>query len=206
MSGPKALGTVPNSSEPFGTVPIGRTPMKSDAELLEVAKRLTDKLGRLPRTQELVDQAGGCQRQRAIRTIQLLRTQMAEKSVRSQLVIPPFLQDELQTIFARWLDCAASQLAEKQAEAEAKLEEKLTAANDAVLEKADRIVFLQARLKDLEHLQQELFAGGDQQKREISQLRSERDRATALAEERQRVLDTLLRNLPQTASAVSEAD
>lgn len=192
-----ALGMKRNRSEPFGTVSSsstsGRIPMKTDAELLDLAKRLNERLGRPPRTQELVGQAGGCQRQRAVRAIQTLRIEIAEKAVRSQLMIPAVLQDELKTVFARWLDCAATQLAEKHAEAEHKLEQRLDAANEAVFEKNDRIQHLQSQLADAEHLQQELLARSHQLQGSLTEITQERDQAVALARERQRVLDTLLR-------------
>lgn len=175
--------------------------MRSDAELIELAKRLNQELGRPPKTQELVEKSGGCQRQRAIRAIQVLRTELAEKAVRSQLVIPALLQEEIRTLSLRWLDFAAAQLAEGHADMEAKLEKRFDAFNEALAEKNDRIAYLQDRLKNVEHLQQELLAGKDKQNREIESLRRERDQATALANERQRLLDTLLRNHPVDGTA-----
>lgn len=175
--------------------------MRSDAELIELAKRLNQELGRPPKTLELVEKSGGCQRQRAIRAIQVLRTELAEKAVRSQLVIPALLQEEIRTLSLRWLDCAAAQLAERHADTEAKHEQRFDAFNEALAEKNDRIAYLQDRLKNVEHFQQELLAGKDKQNREIESLRRERDQATALANERQRLLDTLLRNHPVDGTA-----
>lgn len=188
----KISGTVPNGSEvdeaTTDAVIAGRIPLKTDEQLLAVAKKLNEQLGRVPKTQELVDLAGGCQRQRAVRTLQALRIELAESAVRSQLLIPAVLQDELKTLFARWLDCAATQLAEKHAEAEQKLERRLDAANDTLMEKADRLDELQARFTALQQIQHSEASCAEQVQSQLAQLTQQRDEALAVAAERQRIL------------------
>ena len=174
--------------------------MKSDAELLDVARKLSEQLGRVPKTQELVDQSGGCQRQRAVRTLQALRLELAESAVRSQLLIPAVLQDELKTIFARWLDCAATQLAEKHAEAEQKLDQRLEAANDALMEKSERLDQLQVQFTALHQRQQDEASRAEQLQSQLAQLTQQRDEALAIATERQRILYAVIGKRSDTPS------
>lgn len=81
-------GTVPNGSEPpssvpdsdnwaratASTIPVSkrnRAHSVTDEELKRVAEVLTDRLERLPTASELIDAAGGCQKQRALQLVQL---------------------------------------------------------------------------------------------------------------------------------------
>ncbi len=200
-------GTVPNGSEPFGTgrAAPGRIPVQSDEELAALADRLLVQLKRMPSIQELVDASGGCQRQRAVRTLQALRRRQAEKSVRSQLVFAPEIEEELKKLAARWLGLAAAQLAVHQAQADEARDLALRAADDRTLElelrarqEATRAGLLEAEvelgLQRLQHLQSEL-----EQTRAVAQAQ------TALATERQRLLDSLLPLLPGSVATGASA-
>jgi len=199
-------GTVPNGSEPFGTgrAAPGRIPVQSDEELAALADRLLAQHKRPPSIQELVDASGGCQRQRAVRTLQTLRRKQAEKTVRNQLIFDPGIEDEVKKLAARWLGLAANQLAVHQAGADEAHELALRAATDRALElemrvrqESSRVHLLEAEVElGLQRLQQ--------LQTELDQTRAVAQAQTALASERQRLLDSLLPLLPgQISTGVS---
>lgn len=192
------FGTVPNGSEPFGTgraLP-GRIPVQSDEELAALADRLLAQHKRPPSIQELVDASGGCQRQRAVRTIQTLRRKQAEKSVRNRLVFDPGIEDEVKKLAARWLGLAANQLAVHQAGADEAHELAPRAADDKALELEARVRQESARVGLLEAEIELGFQRLRQLQTELDHSKAIAQAQTALAAERQRLLDTLLHKLP----------
>lgn len=197
MTGP-ALGTVRNSSERFGTgsgseARGGRLPFISDEALLEKARQLNHQLGRPPSGTELIENCGGCQKQRALRAIQQLRVELAQKVVRSLIVLPAGVREDLDHLAGRLLDRAAEQLAEKQATFELENERKLLAAREETEQLTHLIESLRARLADAEHMQQELLEAQSQMRREVEQATNRAERAEAVSEERQRLITDLLR-------------
>jgi len=194
------MGTVPNSSERFGTVPkpTGRNPVMTDEELATLAEKLNTQKGRPPSVQDLIDATGGCQRQRAVRTVQALRLKLAERAVHSQLVFTQEMEAEVKLLMARWLGLASSQLAQRQAQADELAQARLQAASETAEDQADRIRHLTARLTDVEHLNQELVAGNRELNEDLSRTRIQLQTQTALATERQRLLDNLLSAVPAT--------
>lgn len=191
-------GTVPNGSEPFGTgrAAPGRIPVQSDEELAALAYRLLVQHKRMPSIQELVDASGGCQRQRAVRTLQVLRRKQAEKSVRNQLVFDPGIEDELKKLAARWLGLAANELAVHQAGADEAHELALRAATDWALELEMRVRQESSRVQRLEAEVEIVQQRVQQLQSELDQTRTVAQTQSALALERQRLVDSLLPLLP----------
>lgn len=196
-----ALGTVRNGSEPFGTgsgseLRGGRVPFISDEALIEKARQLNQQQGRPPTATELINASGGCQKQRALRAIQQLRVDLAQKTVRSSLVLPTGVREDLDHLAGRLLDRAAEQLAEKQAQFELVHEQKLLAAREEVEHLTQQVELLRARLADAEHLQQELLEAQRRAKEECDRATARAERAEAVALERQRLLTELMSPRP----------
>lgn len=196
-----ALGTVRNGSEPFGTGPGsesrgGRVPFISDEALVEKARQLNQQHGRPPTATELISVAGGCQKQRALRAIQQLRVDLAQKTVRSLLVLPTGVREDLDHLAGRLLDRAAEQLAEKQAQFELVHEQKLLAAREEIEHLTQQVESLRLRLADAEHLQQELLEAQRRTKEECDRVTARAERAEAVAAERQRLLAELMSSKP----------
>lgn len=194
-----ALGTVRNGSEPFGTGSEsrgGRVPFISDEALVEKARQLNQQHGRPPTATELINSSGGCQKQRALRAIQQLRVELARRTVRSSLVLPTGVREDLDHLAGRLLDRAAEQLAEKQAQFELVHEQKLLAAREEVEHLTQQVELLRARLADAEHLQQELLEAQRRTKEESDRATVRAERAEAVALERQRLLAELMSSKP----------
>lgn len=169
----------------------GRPPVMDDQELLALARDLNQAQGRPPRAQELIDAAGGCQRQRAIRTIQRLRNELAAKAVRAQLTLPQDLEAELRGWIGRWIELAARQLAQRHADFELQSESKLTDARDLLAEQKERLSVLRSQLDEQRSLAQHNGQASETLRTENAALRSERDIALAISEERRRLLNAL---------------
>lgn len=196
-----ALGTVRNGSEPFGTGSGsesrgGRGPFISDDALVEKARQLNQQHGRPPTATELINASGGCQKQRALRAIQQLRVELAQKTVRSSLVLPTGVREDLDHLAGRLLDRAAEQLAEKQAQFDLVHEQKLLAAREEVEHLTLQVESLRARLADAEHLHQELLEAQRRTKEESDRAMARAERAEAVAAERQRLLAELMSSKP----------
>lgn len=196
-----ALGTVRNGSEPFGTGSGsesrgGRVPFISDDALVEKARQLNQQHGRPPTATELISASGGCQKQRALRAIQQLRVDLAKKTVRSSLVLPTGVREDLDHLAGRLLDRASEQLAEKQAQFELVHEQKLLAAREEVEHLTQQVESLRARLADAEHLQQELLEAQRRTKEDCDRATARAERAEAVALERQRLLAEIISSRP----------
>lgn len=206
----RGLGMGISPSEPFGTgnsepfgngesgMPeiartlTGRPPVLTDAELLDLARSLNTRHGRPPKTDELIVEAGGCQRKRALSAIHGLRTELAQRAVRSQLLFPPAIEAQLRGLMADWLTLSADHLTQRQAEYSAQVDEQIEAAQAHVEE-------LQVSLLDLRQVADALQQQVRQQNEQIRNLGSERDQLRtecdalrAVASERQRVIDQLV--------------
>ena len=172
----------------------------TDDELETLARTLADRLCRLPTGAELIDAAGGCQKQRALRTIQVLRLKRAERDVTAMLVMPPAVDAELRSLMSRWLGLAGQQLAGHLAQAQAQTESQLQQAADAAAELEGANEALRTQILDLQKVQRELISRVNSLQSKLEAACRDRDTATALAAERQRVLD---RWMAQQQSPVS---
>lgn len=190
---------VPNRSElakAMGThaangvaVAHGRPPVLTDEQLDEVAIKLNDVLGRPPRLEELIAESGGCQRQRASRSIQRLREGLATRAIKSTLALPPAIEGELRQWIDRILSLSAAQLAGEHAQMVADHETARQAAQDLLDEQQVVIRDLRERLADQQRIGAELVSETQRLKTENMQIGAEKAIAIALADDRQRLLD-----------------
>lgn len=189
------------SSEPFRTdskadnavqFASGRPPVLDDTALQELARRMNSQLGRPPKADELIQEAGGCQRKRALAAIQILRLELAQRAVRSQLLFPPPIEAHLRALMAEWIDHAAAHLAQRHTEIIETHEERLEASSAHAEDLQNRLAELKEvasgsgkRMSQLADQVQVLTAERDQ-------ARKERDALAVIAAERQRVIDQLV--------------
>lgn len=195
-SGNGLNGTVPNGSKvpnsgqqaanDPGHGPTGRPAILDDEQLLELAGELNQRLGRPPRLEELIEAAGGCQKQRASRAIRALRERLAAAAVRSMLVLPPDLEAEHRAWIDRWMRVAAERLSGEHALLVERYDEKLQKAQDLLEEQSLVIRGLRESLADQQRIAAELALSVSDLNAQIGKLRSERDVALALAEDRLR--------------------
>lgn len=169
----------------------GRPPVLNDDELYSVAEALNRHLGRPPRLQELVEQSGGCQRQRASRAIQRLRHTQAEMAVRSQLVLSQELEAELRSWIERWMRVAAKQLSESQARMEEDHEHNMLRNQDLLAEQHEAISQLREQLEDQRRIATELLVRNRQLGDEVQTVRAEHTITQAVSDERYRLLQAL---------------
>lgn len=194
-SGNGLNGTVPNGSKvpdlgqqvsandrQYGQ--MGRPAVLNDEQLLELATKLNQQLGRPPKIDELIDAAGGCQRQRASRMVRALRGELAAKAVRSMLVLPTDLEAEHKAWIDRWMNLAAERLSAIHAQLVERHDQQMTESNDLVAEQTVVIQGLRASLSDQQRIAAELAQSVTALNAAIIELRGERDVARALAEDR----------------------
>lgn len=190
-----ANGTVPNGSKvsspdrgaaanDAGRGPTGRPAVLDDEQLMDLALELNKRLGRPPRIDELIDASGGCQRQRASRTIRELRERLAATAVRSMLVLPQDLEAEHRAWIDRWMNLAADRLSAEHAVLVERHEEKWQKAQDLLSEQNLVIQGLRESLADQQRIAAELTQSVQQLTAQATQLRGERDVALAIAEDR----------------------
>ena len=170
----------------------GRPPVMDDAALQELARRMNSQLGRPPKADELIQEAGGCQRKRALAAIQNLRTELAQRAVRSQLLFPASIETHLRGLMSEWINHASAHLAQRHAELVEAQDERSDAAKAHADDLQARLTETQAaasimgkRLGELTQQIQTLTADRDQ-------ARAERDALKVVATERQRVIDQLV--------------
>lgn len=195
ISGNSLGGTVPNGSKvpnagqqaPANDPrhgPMGRPAILDDEQLLELAGELNQRLGRPPRLEELIEAAGGCQKQRASRAIRALRERLAAAAVRSMLVLPPELEAEHRAWIDRWMRAAAERLSGEHALLVERHDEKLQKTQDLLAEQNLVIKGLRESLADQQRIAGELAQSVNELNALAGKLRSERDVALALAEDR----------------------
>lgn len=195
---------VPNGSElPIGSRlsandPIvrpefvgGRPPVLDDDELYALAESLNRRLGRPPKLQELTDESGGCQRQRASRAIHRLRNTQAEAAVRSQLVLPQELEVELRSWTERWLRVAAMQLSESQAQMDERHEHAMLRNQDLLAEQHEAISQLREQIEDQRRIATELLVRNRQLTEDLQKVCAEHTITQAVSDERYRLLEAL---------------
>lgn len=173
----------------------------TDEALETLAGALSDRLGRLPTGPELIDAAGGCQKQRALRAIQSLRLKRAEQDVAAMLVMPPAVDAELRSLMSRWLGLAGQQLAGQLAQAQTQTELQLQQAADAAAELEGANEALRAQILDLQKVQRELISRVNSLQSKLEIACRDRDTATALAAERERVMAAMISSREVTHAA-----
>lgn len=200
------MSTVPNGSESFGTIPNsptrGRPPVLSDEQLLELAHALQSRLGRPPKSDELITAAGGCQRQRALTTLRTLAQSLARKSVRGQLVFPSSIEDGLRELMQRWMDAAAEQLAERHAEMVSACDEKANQLGAYVEELTTQIQRLADELRQVEAQRRDATDKAEQLAAELIRAKDDSLRNATLADERARLLAELKPTLLTQAGVI----
>lgn len=189
-------GTVPNGSKvpnsgqqsanDSGHGPTGRPAILDDEQLLELAGELNQRLGRPPRLEELIEAAGGCQKQRASRAIRALRERLAAAAVRSMLVLPPDLEAEHRAWVDRWMRVAAERLSGEHALLIERHDEKNQKAQDLLTEQNLVIKGLRESLADQQRIAAELAQSVRELNALTAKLTGERDVALAIAAERLR--------------------
>jgi hypothetical protein len=173
----------------------------TDEALEAQARTLADRLGRLPTGAELIEVAGGCQKQRALRAIQSLRLKRAEQDVAAMLVMPPAVDAELRSLMSRWLGLAGQQLAGQLAQAQTETESQLQQAADAAAELEGVNESLRAQILDLQKVQRELISRVNSLQSKLDAACRDRDTATALAAERERVMAAVISSREVTHAA-----
>ncbi len=169
----------------------GRPPVMDDGQLLELATRMSERLGRAPKIEELIADAGGCQRQRASRILQKLREQMASRNVRSLIELPAELESEMRGWIDRWKTISAQQLAAVHARLEDRHELERTADKDLIGELQITLHDLREKLANQTRLTNELLAANRQIEDQSARLRAERDIARALADDRMAIISKM---------------
>jgi hypothetical protein len=164
----------------------------SDEALEALARTLADRLRRLPTGAELIDAAGGCQKQRALRAIQTLRAKRAEQEVHALLVLPPAIDAELRALMARWMGLAAQQLSDRHAQVQAQTDAQLDQAASAAREVEQENESLRSQIIDLQKVQRELISRTHSLQSKLDAAVRDRDTAQALAVERERVMAAVI--------------
>lgn len=205
-----AGGAGTQDSEPFGTqrsepfridanaertaAPLssGRPPVMDDAALQALARQMNSQLGRPPKADELIQEAGGCQRKRALAAIQNLRTELAQRAVRSQLLFPASIESHLRALMGEWIELASTHLAHRYAEIIESLDERSEAAKAHADDLQTRLTETQATASAMGKRVGELLQQIQTLTTDRDQARAERDALKVIATERQRVIDQLV--------------
>lgn len=159
----------------------GRPPVLDDEALDELAVMLQRQLGRLPRLDELIEEAGGCQRQRASKALQRVRSGAAQQDLRDLLRLPSDLEQLQRRWIDRWMDAAAAQLDDHHADLTARHEENVEALEALISEQHRALSSIQDQKADLERMTDELLQVRESDRGLIERLTAERDIAERLA-------------------------
>lgn len=171
---------------------VGRPPVLDDAALQDLARRMNSQLGRPPKADELILEAGGCQRKRALAAIQNLRTEMAQRAVRSQLLFPAAIEGHLRALMGEWIELASTHLAQRHAEIVESQDERSEAAKAHADDLQHRLTETQASANTMGKRLEELIQQIHTLTSDRDQARAERDALKVVAVERQRVIDQLV--------------
>lgn len=171
---------------------VGRPPVLDDVALQDLARRMNSQLGRPPKADELILEAGGCQRKRALAAIQNLRTEMAQRAVRSQLLFPAAIEGHLRALMGEWIELASAHLAQRHAEIVESQDERSEAAKAHADDLQNRLTETQAAVSTVGKRLGELIQQTQTLTADRDQARAERDALKVVAAERQRVIDQLV--------------
>lgn len=177
-------GTAPGAADPKG-----RPPVMDDAQLFALATSMADRLGRAPKIEELIAESGGCQRQRASRTLLKLREQIAARNVRGVIELPVELETEMRGWIDRWKTISAQQLAAEHVRVEERHQAERAADKDLIEELRIALHQTRERLATQTRLTNELMETNQQIEVLSSRLRAERDVAKALADDRMSIIE-----------------
>jgi uncharacterized coiled-coil protein SlyX len=183
------FGSVRNGSELTSTV--GRPPVVDDECLLRLAEKLSVELGRLPKADELISAAGGCQRSRALASIRALKLTMAEREVRSNMKLPAATEAALRSQMVTWLDLAANQLAQRHLEESERQERKCAAQAGLIEELQARVAALQECLTERDRAVSDMTSRCERAEATLASSESRRAEQEVLAAERGRLLEKL---------------
>lgn len=175
---------IPNGSK-FGG---GRPAVATDEQLAEIAARLNHQLGRPPRADELITEAGGCQRKRALAAIRSLKLDLATRTVQTTLVFPPVIESGIRVLMTRWLQQAAEQLAAKHLEEQERSDVRAQAQQALIEEQQTAIDTLKQQIADRERVVAEFRRSIHDLEVDLSTARAEGLRQSSIAEERLRLL------------------
>ncbi|MGQ0699374.1 MAG: hypothetical protein ACT4PZ_14150 [Panacagrimonas sp.] len=168
--------------------PKGRPPVMDDPQLLALAMSMADRLGRAPKIEELIAESGGCQRQRASRVLQKLREQIAARNVRRVIELPAELETEMRGWIDRWKTISAQQLAAEHVRIEERHQAERAADKDLIVELQIALQDTRERLETQSRLTTELLATNRQIEDLSARLRTERDIARVLADDRMNII------------------
>lgn len=181
---------------------VGRPAVATDAQLAEIAARLNHQLGRPPRADELITEAGGCQRKRALAAIRSLKLDLATRTVQTTLVFPPAIESGIRVLMTRWLLQAAEQLAAKHLEEQERSDVRAQAQQALIEEQQTAIDTLKQQIADRERVVAEFRRRIHDLETDLSAARAEGLRQSSIAEERFRLLRQFE---PRTADPSSTA-
>lgn len=88
----------------------GRQPVLTDDELDHCVKALAQDLGRMPKLDEIVEAAGGCQRKRAVEARRRLADSLSTQAVEEWTDLPPSIVTRHKRLLREWLALAREQL------------------------------------------------------------------------------------------------
>jgi protein involved in polysaccharide export with SLBB domain len=159
----------------------GRPPVLNDRALDDLVVLMHRKSGRLPRLDELIAEAGGCQRQRASKALQRARSGEAERELMDVLRLPAELEQLQRRWIEQWMQAAAGQLADRHADLVAKHDEQIEALEALISEQHRALTSLRDQRADLERMTDELLKARDDDRLQIERLAAERDIAERLA-------------------------
>lgn len=179
----------PDSVSTAARVAMGRPALIDDAHLLQLAREMYGKLGRLPKLDELIVGSGGCQRQRAVKALRSIREELAAKVVQDQLVLPHELEGELRRWIDRWLKHAGQQLAQAHVALTERHQQELESAQALVGDQQIAIRELRGSVADLQTLSSELIVRNRELSTECARLNTEKGIAEAIAEDRRRMIE-----------------
>jgi protein involved in polysaccharide export with SLBB domain len=159
----------------------GRPPVLNDQALDDLVALMHRRAGRLPRVDELIAEAGGCQRLRASKALQRARLDVSERELMGVLRLPAELEQLQRRWIEQWMQAAAGQLADRHADLVAKHEERIEALEALISEQHRALTSLRGQRADLERMTDELLKARDDDRLQIERLAAERDIAERLA-------------------------
>lgn len=167
--------------EDAGLSRVGRPPVLDDEALDSLTDLLRRKLARMPRLDELIEAAGGCQRLRASKALQRARSAAARLELQDMLRIPADLERLQRQWISQWIQAAAEQLADHHAQLVARHEERVEALESLISEQHLALSSLRDQKADLERISEELLKVREKDRMSIERLTAERDIAERLA-------------------------
>lgn len=182
--------TAKNRSESSDSVTGGRTPLLTDQELDQCVKALAQDLARMPKLDEIVEAAGGCQRKRAVEARRRLAESLSTQAIDDWTDLPPSIVSRHKRLLREWLALAREQITPwvddvvaQSLDANAQLELRI-AEQSAIIERNEQtIANLEAQLVEMQ-------GRLDKAAKELAQSRQEAAIWAAIADERRAATNT----------------